>query len=155
MNRWPIEQLLPHAGEMILLDALLEHGADHVRCSRRVPASGLFHDGDGSLPAWMGVELMAQAVAAWAGCTAKVANEPVRLGFLLGTRQYTCNVAAFAPGVTLTVTAQREFHDASGMGVFACTIAAPDVLAQARLTVFSPPDAATLLSSSVTEPAHG
>ena len=62
MTVWPIAELLPHAGEMILLDAVLEHGSEHAVCSRRVPTAGLFHDADGSLPAWMGVELMAQAI---------------------------------------------------------------------------------------------
>lgn len=147
MMAWPIEALLPHAGEMILLDAVLEHGPEHALCSRRVPAGGLFHDADGNLPAWMGVELMAQAIAAWAGCRAKAKGEPVRLGFLLGTRHYTCNVAAFAPGSELRVEARRDFHDDSGMGVFACRIEAPGVLAEARLTVFSPPDASTLFQS--------
>src|SRR6185312_9475626 len=141
MTAWPIAELLPHAGEMILLDAVLEHASEHAVCSRRVPAAGLFHDADGNLPAWMGVELMAQAIAAWAGCQAKAAGEPVRLGFLLGTRHYVCNVAAFAPGSE-------------------CRIEAPGVLAEARLTVFSPPDASALFQdgkppSPATEPRHG
>lgn len=51
MTPWTIAELLPHAGEMILLDAVLEHGPEHALCSRRVPASGLFHDADGTLPA--------------------------------------------------------------------------------------------------------
>lgn len=148
---WPIAELLPHAGAMILLDTLLEHGPEHVRCLRRVPADGLLHAADGTLPAWAGVELMAQAIAAWAGCRARQAGEPVRLGFLLGTRHYVCNVAAFAPGTELVIEARREFHDASGMGVFACRIEAPDVLAEARLTVFSPPDASALLQASTQE----
>jgi len=160
MTVWPIAELLPHAGEMILLDAVLEHGPEHALCSRRVPAGGLFHDADGNLPAWMGVELMAQAIAAWAGCQAKAAGEPVRLGFLLGTRHYVCNVAAFAPGSELRIEARRDFHDDGGMGVFACRIEAPGVLAQARLTVFSPPDASALFQdgkppSPATEPRHG
>ena len=150
MMAWPIAELLPHAGEMILLDTVLEHGPEHALCSRRVPAGGLFHDADGSLPAWMGVELMAQAIAAWAGCRAKAKGEPVRLGFLLGTRHYTCNVVAFAPGSELRGEARRDFHDDSRMGVFACRIEAAGVLAEARLTVFSPPDASALFQSPAT-----
>ena len=160
MTGWPIAELLPHAGEMILLDAVLEYGPEHAVCRRRIPAAGLFHEADGALPAWMGVELMAQAIAAWAGCQARAAAEPVRLGFLLGTRHYACNVAAFAPGSELRIEARRDFHDDSGMGVFACRIEAPGVLAEARLTVFSPPDASALFQSGMspspaTEPRHG
>lgn len=155
MTAWPIAELLPHAGEMILLDAVLEHGPEHALCTRRVPNDGLLHDADGTLPAWVGVELMAQAIAAWAGCQARETGAPVRLGFLLGTRHYTCNVAAFVPGIELRIEARRDFHDESGMGVFACHIEAPGVLAEARLTVFSPPDASALFPSSDTESRHG
>jgi len=151
----PVNGLLPHAGEMILLDAVLEHGSEHVTCSRHVPTAGLFHDADGTLPAWLGVELMAQAIAAWAGYLARENGDSVRLGFLLGTRHYTCNVANFAPGSELRIEARREFHDENGMGVFACRIEAPGALAEARLTVFSPPDASALLQPTATEPHHG
>lgn len=144
---WPIAELIPHAGEMILLDAVIEHGTEHVRCRRVVPDHGLLHDADGNFPAWAGVELMAQAIAAWAGCRGKAGGEPVRLGFLLGTRHYQCNVAAFAPGAELVVEARREFSDAAGMGVFACRIEGDGVLAEARLTVFSPPDASALFAT--------
>jgi predicted hotdog family 3-hydroxylacyl-ACP dehydratase len=148
----PMAELLPHAGEMIQLDAVLEHGPEHALCRRRVPAGGLFHDAGGNLPAWMGVELMAQAIAAWAGCRAKAAGEPVRPGLLLGTRHYACNVAAFAPGSELRVEARRDFHDDSGMAVFTCRIQAAGVLAEARLSVFSPPGAGALFQSPATQP---
>lgn len=140
MTNWPVAELIPHAGAMILLDAVLEHDAERVLCCRRIPASGLFHDRDGGLPAWVGVELMAQATAAWAGCLAMANGESIRVGYLLGTRHYVCNVSSFAPGSELLVEARREHHDASGTALFACRIEAPGVLAQARLTVFSPPD---------------
>lgn len=149
MTAWPIAELLPHAGEMILLDAVIEAGDERIACRRIVRNDGLFEDA-GGLPAWAGVELMAQAIAAWAGCRGKASGEPVRLGFLLGTRHYTCNVAGFAPGTGLVVEARREFSDEGGMGVFACRIEAPGVLAEARLTVFSPPDASSLFQMDTT-----
>jgi predicted hotdog family 3-hydroxylacyl-ACP dehydratase len=147
MSHWPIEDLLPHAGEMILLDAVLEAEAERIVCRRRVSAGGLFNSVDGSLPAWVGVELMAQSIAAWAGWQAKHEERPVRLGFLLGTRHYQCDVEAFPAGNELVIEAVRNFHDDHGMGVFACRIDAPGVHAEARLTVFSPPDADTFLTT--------
>jgi len=145
---WPIEDLLPHAGEMILLDAVLEADAERIVCSRRVCSGGLFSAPDGSLPAWTGVELMAQSVAAWAGCQAKREQRPVRLGFLLGTRHYQCDVDAFPKDSELMIEAVRSFHDDNGMGVFACCIDAPGMHAEARLTVFSPPDVGAFLAAS-------
>lgn len=137
--RWPITELIPHRDGMVLLDALAACAADYALCRYQVPARGLLHDADGMLPAWAGMELMAQAAAAWAGCRARLADEQVRRGFLLGTRHYACNVAGFAPGSELAVHACRVFHDAGGMSMFTCHIDAPGVVATARLAVFSPP----------------
>ncbi|MBB6187039.1 hotdog family protein [Rhodanobacter sp. MP7CTX1] len=148
MSHWPIEELLPHAGEMILLDAVLEAEAERIVCRRRVSAGGLFNAVDGSLPAWVGVELMAQSIAAWAGCQAKREQRPVRLGFLLGTRHYRCDVEAFPAGSELLIEAVRNFHDEHGMAVFACRIDAPGMHAEARLTVFSPLNADTFPTTS-------
>jgi predicted hotdog family 3-hydroxylacyl-ACP dehydratase len=141
MTPWPIAEVLPHAGEMILLDGIEDVEAERIVCTRTVQPGALFVDADGSLPAWVGVELMAQAIAAWAGCRARADQQPVQLGFLLGTRHYACNVDAFPGGTRLRVEAVRTFHDEHGMGVFTCRIDAPDIHAEARLTVYRPRDA--------------
>ena len=147
MTAGPIAELLPHAGEMVLLDAVIEAGDERIACLRTVRSEGLFEDA-GGLPAWAGVELMAQAVAAWAGWQARQARQPVRLGFLLGTRHYRCDVDGFPPGTELRVEAARRFHDDSGMAVFACRIDSAIGGAEASLNVFSPPDAAVLFAAA-------
>jgi predicted hotdog family 3-hydroxylacyl-ACP dehydratase len=152
MNTWPIDALLPHTGEMILLDAVAQAEEERIVCRRTVRRGGLFEDADGNLPAWCGVELMAQCVAAWSGWQAKREQRPVRLGFLLGTRHYRCDVDAFPLGSELTVEAVRSFHDDNGMAMFACRIDAPGAHAEARLTVFSPPDSDSFLASTVQAP---
>jgi predicted hotdog family 3-hydroxylacyl-ACP dehydratase len=139
MTIWPIEQLLPHAGRMILLDRVLTWEAERIVCERVVRRGDAFVDATG-LPAWAGVELMAQAIAAWNGCQVLAAGGGVRPGFLLGTRAYRADVIAFPLGAKLTVETVRSFHDEDGMGAFACRIYAPGMHAEARLTVFSPPD---------------
>ena len=113
MTHGPIADLLPHTGDMILLDSVLEAETDRIVCGLVVRPDGPFNDADGSLPAWCGVELMAQAVAAWSGWTGKQEQRAVRLGFLLGTRHYRCNVDAFAPGSELAVEAFRNASTAS------------------------------------------
>ncbi|MET0330783.1 MAG: 3-hydroxylacyl-ACP dehydratase [Dyella sp.] len=141
MIDWPIAELLPHAGDMVLLDAVVAFDTESIICQRRISPGGLFQHADGALPAWVGVELMAQAIATWAGCQARQQQRQVQLGLLLGTRHYRCTVPRFPLGAMLSVSARRNFHDAHGMGVFDCRIDAPGIEAQARLTVFSPPDA--------------
>ncbi|MGC4010244.1 MAG: hotdog family protein [Pseudomonas sp.] len=156
MIDWPIASLLPHAGDMILLDEVLEFGEEDIRTRLTVRPGGLFSEADGSLPAWVGVELMAQSIAAYAGCQARSRGEPVELGFLLGTRQYQCNVASFPAGAQLTLHAIRTLQDDNGMGVFECHLEGADIKALARLTVFRPPEAASYLQEPPLEaPAPG
>jgi predicted hotdog family 3-hydroxylacyl-ACP dehydratase len=154
MIPWPIAEVLPHAGDMILLDSIEELEGERIVCLRTVQKAGLFQDTDGNLPAWVGVELMAQSIAAWAGCRARADQQPVELGFLLGTRQYECNVDAFPTGTCLRIEAQRSFHDQHGMGVFSCRIEAPGIHAEARLNVYRPPDADAFFNQMAGETQH-
>lgn len=150
MTIWPIAELVPHAGDMILVDEVLSFADEEVTTRLQVRAGGLFNQPDGSLPAWVGIELMAQSVAAFAGCQARQAGLPVELGFLLGTRNYQCNVQAFALGTELRIHALRSLQDDNGMGVFECHLTGPGIHAEARLNVFRPPHVASYLE----EPAH-
>lgn len=155
MTPWPIAEVVPHADEMILLDSIEMFEAEHIVCTRTVRRGDMFVDADGHLPAWVGVELMAQAIAAWAGCRARAEQRPVRLGFLLGTRHYACNVDAFPASTCLRVEAEREFHNEQGMGVFHCRIEGPGIHAEARLNVYSPRDADTFFKQITEETPHG
>lgn len=145
MSRWPIAELLPHAGDMILIDEVVGFGAEDIETRLTVRPGGLFSQADGSLPAWIGVELMAQSIAAYAGCQARQAGLPVELGFLLGTRKFECNVERFPAGVELRIRALRSLQDDNGMGVFECHLDGPDIHAEARLNVFRPPEVASYL----------
>lgn len=139
MIQWPVSQLLPHSGNAILLDEVLSFDAESLIACARVKPAGLFNQPDGSLPAWLGLEIMAQAVAAWAGCQALSEGRPVKLGFLLGTRRYDCHVAHFASGSELTITVQCSLSDESGIGTFDCELRnTHKVLASARLNAYSP-----------------
>jgi predicted hotdog family 3-hydroxylacyl-ACP dehydratase len=148
MNLWPITELVPHAGNMILLDEVLSCTDEDIETRLQVQPGGLLNQADGSLPAWVGVEIMAQSVAAFAGCHARQAGLPVELGFLLGTRRYQCNVEAFALGSELRIVATRSLQDDSGMGVFECHLDGPGIHAEARLNVFRPPEVARYLEET-------
>jgi len=146
--QWPIASLLPHAGNMILLDQVCQADDDGITALTTVKP-GPYSLADGGLPPWLGLELMAQAVAAWAGCQAKQAGRPIRLGFLLGTRRYDNHTDCLPAGATLTVAARLSLIDANGMAVFECSLHDETrLLAQARLTIYQPADAAALVASS-------
>ena len=139
---WPphvMDAWVPHRGAMSLLDTV-EHCDDEGIVARvRVPADGLFDGADG-VPAWVGIEYMAQAVAAWSGARARAAGGSPRIGYLLGSRRYEAAVPAFEAGAVLQVLAQCELTGGNGLGMFVCRIEQDGrVLANGRLSVFEPP----------------
>ncbi|MBX4137022.1 MULTISPECIES: hotdog family protein [Pseudomonas] len=151
MIDWPLAELIPHAGDMILIDQVLSFDDEQIHTRATVKPGGLFNRPDGSLPAWVGIELMAQSVAAYAGCHARRKGEPVALGFLLGTRKFECNVEHFPAGAELSIHGLRSLEDDNGMGVFECHLRGDGFHASARLNVFRPPQAAAYLDESKDE----
>lgn len=146
MIAWPLADLLPHAGDMILIDEVLSFDEEQIHTRTTITPGGLFNDSNGNMPAWVGIELMAQSVAAYAGCLARSRGEPVALGFLLGSRKFECNVEHFPAGSQLTIHALRSLQDDSGMGVFECRLTGPSIDAFARLNVYCPPEPANYLA---------
>jgi predicted hotdog family 3-hydroxylacyl-ACP dehydratase len=135
----PVESLVPHRGAMLLIDKVLFDDGETTRVAATV-REGLFVR-DGQLPAWVGIELMAQGIAAWAGLRRLEAKETVRLGFLLGTRRYECSVAGFEVGARLEVESHLELVSAQGLAVFGCRLfQGAALLASANLNVFQPAD---------------
>lgn len=148
MIPWPLAQLLPHAGDMILIDQVDSCDDEQIHTRLTVRSGGLFNRPDGSLPAWLGIELMAQSVAAYAGCRARRHGQDVELGFLLGTRKFECNVEHFPADTVLQIHALRSLEDDNGMGVFECHLRGPGIHASARLNVYRPPQAASYLAEA-------
>lgn len=150
----PVDELVPHSGDMVLIDQVLACAENTLSARVVVAPTGLFSNTDGSMPAWLGLELMAQSIAAWAGWHARQEQRPVQLGFLLGTRNYHCSVDRFAAGTELRIDIDRSLQDDSGIAVFECNIhsgnihSGPTLLASARVNVFQPDDAAHYLKES-------
>lgn len=115
----PIAELLPHAGPAVLLDAVLEQDPDGLRARLRITSQHPYFEPGRGVPAWVGIELMAQAIAAHAGLFARRSQNPPKKGMLLGTRRYEARVSHFAEGSELEVEARREFGEDEG-GVAAC-----------------------------------
>ena len=148
VSLFTIEDVVPHRLPMLLLDTLLRADEDSVEVEGTVHRGQPFAT-DAGMPAYVGIEVMAQAIAAWAGCRARRERRPVQLGFLLGTRRYECSRTHFAFGARLRVEARREVMGDNGLGMFACTLAHDgEVVAKAMLSVFEPPDAASFLGGS-------
>lgn len=130
--------LIPHSGSMVLLDRIVDYDNQSLTAELAVRGDGLLAGDDKSVPAWAGIEYMAQTIAAYVGVMARQAGEPIRLGFLLGTRRYSGNVAAFKVGSTLNIQVKKIIQDDS-LGVFECRITGEGVEVTANLNVYQPP----------------
>lgn len=140
-----IAAMVPHGGAMLLLDALLHADEDHAVARTTVRSTQLFVDAHG-MPAWVGIEYMAQTIAAWSGARARRAGSAPAIGFLLGSRRYTCDVPAFPRGSVLTITARVELIGDNGLGMFSCAIDMDGrEVARANVSVFQPADAQAFL----------
>lgn len=140
-----IENYVPHRGAMLLLDRLLEAGPEHAITRVYVAKDGPFLE-DGRAPAWVGIEYMAQTVAAWAGFQALQNNMPVKIGFLLGTRKFEALQPWFVAGSVLRVEARCELRGSNGLGVFSCQVYDNEALAaRAQISVYEPEDGAALV----------
>lgn len=144
---YPIEDVLPQRGAMRLLDAVLHWDDAGIAAVLVVPADGLFVGPDG-VPAWIGIEYMAQAIAAWSGCRARREGRPPPLGVLLGSRRYRSTRSVFARGERLVVQARLDMTAGNGLGLFACRIeVAGQTCAEATVSVFEPGDPGAYLES--------
>ncbi|WP_323846029.1 hotdog family protein [Microbulbifer magnicolonia] len=142
------EELVPHSGAMSLLDHLVTVGEETLTAKLRVREDGIF-DRHGRVPAYVGIEYMAQAVAAFSGYHAKQAGEEVRLGFLLGTRKFNSNTDSYRCGDELTVEVERLLQAENGMATFECKVSGAGVEQSARLNVYQPENIEQYLQKKV------
>ncbi|WP_152207142.1 hypothetical protein [Marinobacter changyiensis] len=146
---WTVDELVRHRGDISLLDRILGYGDNWLEARAVVTRNNLFLE-HGEVPAWLGIEYMAQAVAAWAGTRARVEGRQVKVGFLLGSRRYESSVAGFPEGCTMRIRVEQEMAGDSGLGVFDCWIRGRDPRgesfeAHARLNVYQPEEFDDLL----------
>lgn len=145
----PIEAYVPHRGAMLLLDRLIEAGDEHAVAEAMVPDDGLFVR-DGRMPAWVGVEYMAQAIAAWSGARPRPTGAAPRVGFLLGSRRFEAHCPDFAAGTLLRIEVRQEFVGDNGLGMFNGLILIDGAeVARARISIFEPADGSAYLTNGV------
>lgn len=146
-QHYEISELVPHSGKMSLLTRVVNYGDDWLEAEVDVLEGSMFVEGQG-VPSWVGIEYMAQAVAAFAGIQEKENGGKPKMGFLLGTRRYNIDAEWFPIGVTLAVKVVRDMVAENGLHVFQTTIMAPEISASASLNVFQPDNAEQFIKES-------
>jgi predicted hotdog family 3-hydroxylacyl-ACP dehydratase len=142
----PIDELLPQTGPMRLLEAVLAHDGGGTRCRVDPARSALFLDVSARVPVWVGLEYMAQCIAAHGGLLARARGEAPGPGLLLGSRRLRFHCDGFEPAQPLEVTA-RHAAGRSRMLAFECAVLRPGAeapLVEGRLHVVALRDLAAL-----------
>ncbi|OZB05796.1 MAG: hydroxymyristoyl-ACP dehydratase [Idiomarina sp. 34-48-12] len=145
-----LNQLIKHEAPMRLIDKFVSGTDLHAHCQAVISADNLFYREQlNGLPAHTGVELMAQTIAAAAGYRNRLRDEPIKIGFLLGSRKYTCSIEAFKTGECYDIFAEEIHAEPSGLSVFGCRIEHNgSTVAEARLNVYQPPDEAAFIEEN-------
>jgi predicted hotdog family 3-hydroxylacyl-ACP dehydratase len=126
---------------MILIDQMIDATETGSMCEVTIGPQTLFIEAAG-VPAFVGLEYMAQAVAAYGGYKSYRAGEPIAIGLLLGTPELRTYCQFFDCGQTLQIQVTHVWGEHELMQ-FHCTIqeaSTGKLLQQAELNVFKPKD---------------
>lgn len=142
-----ISHYVPHAGTMSLLDRVVASGDKWLEAETTICHDSTFCDGQ-TVGGWVGMEYLAQSIAAYAGMRARKQGTAVKIGFLVSTRKYECSLPSFAVGDHLLIRVEHEYEADNGLSVFNCRMQCnKKEVARATITVFQPADPAEFLRS--------
>jgi predicted hotdog family 3-hydroxylacyl-ACP dehydratase len=136
----PAADFLPQTGDMCLLDRIIAADAEMLVATTVFTSKSLFCR-DGRIGAWVSLECMAQAVAAWAGYQGFLRGSAPQIGFLLGTSRFDCRRPWLPAEQLLRLKVRKEIQMQDGLGQFTGqTLENDELIASAVMTVFSPAD---------------
>ncbi len=141
----PIEGLVPHRGESLLLDCVLEHDDESTVARVVVGSHGCLGKADGTIAPWAALEYMCQCIAAHESLVAADGRGSRTPGYLTAAVGVRLHRSRFEPGERLRVRTRRT-RGRLGLGVFShsCTIhqegqaGEGKLLAEGRLTISVP-----------------
>ena len=142
-----VDELVPHADRMCLLSSIVDYGDDWLQAEVEITPDSMFADARG-VPAWIGLEYLAQTIAAYSGLQERRHGGQPKIGLLLGTRRYSCNVERFEFGQKLRLRVSPEVVADNGLNVFDCELQGEGVRATAMINVFQPDDAEAFLNEA-------
>lgn len=144
---YQVAELVPHAGRMSLLSRIVAYDEGWLLAEIDINSDSMFAD-DRGVPAWVGLEYMAQAIAAYAGLQERIRGGVPKIGFLLGSRNYSTSRDYFAHGHSFQVRVVLEMVAENGLNVFNCELEGNGTRATAVVNVFQPDDAEKFLEEA-------
>ena len=126
---------LPHTGEMVLIDEIIDHGAYFVEVRAKISPQNAFLE-DERFPTYKSIEMMAQSLGAYKGI---YGSDGFNMGFLVGVRDFEIFITSLNIGDELRIRSEVSMQDAHGFGVWSSELFVNDELAaRANLSVLSP-----------------
>lgn len=113
-------RLIPHREPLILLDKVISSDAEGIECQVEITPKSFLCE-DGRVPAYAGMEYIAQSIAAFSGVTNLDSGKDPEIGFLLGVRKFQSTIPYFKLGDVLTVKSNVVFFEGS-LGSFSGSI---------------------------------
>lgn len=132
-------EFVPHKDGMCLLNRIVDAGDQWLKAQVDISPESLFSTAQG-IPSYVGLEYLAQAVAAWAGYQERLNGGKPKIGFLVGTRRYRVSEPIFTFGDQLQIHVQQELVAQNGLQVFGCELYGNTVKGSAHINVFQPDD---------------
>ena len=141
----PIEGLVPHRGQSLLLDCVLEHDDESTVARVVVGNQKCLEKADGTIAPWVALEYMSQCVAAHESLLAEDGNGSPSPGYLTVAIGVRLHRSRFEAGEQLRVRTRRA-RGRLGLGVFShfCTVYEENdgvegrLLVEGRLTISIP-----------------
>ena len=103
-----LKEILPQKARMALLDRLIsvDKEAKIAESEADICRDNLFFDCDlGGVPSWIGIEMIAQTVAA----SSAVLSEKTKSGMVLSVTNYSAKEPIFCDGDTLKIQVRQDF----------------------------------------------
>ena len=146
MSYKSVESYLPHSGEMVLVDEIIEVGADFIITKTIIKNHAIFCESVGesaestesqslAFPTYKAIELMAQSLGIFRALNEKGSGS--KLGFLLGARRFEILRPFILREARTKVVVSMQ--DSSGMGVYDCEIfEGENLIARASISALNP-----------------
>ncbi len=131
-----IENLIPHSGDMVLLDKVIEVDADSIHVQSTIGADNAFLERE-YFYTFLTLEMMAQSLVVFRGLGDKESRQ--KLGFLLGARGFKIFKPFVRIGDTIDIITQISMQDKNGLGVYdSRAYCKEELIAEATISVLNP-----------------
>ena len=132
----PLDELIPHAGPMLLLDQLCAWSEGSATCTLTVRERAPFVSAAGEVESAVTIEYMAQAVAACLGYEALRGGGSVRVGMIIACKRFAAHADKLRAGDALVIDVKRVRGNEM-LSHFDCWVRrAGELFSEATLTLY-------------------